>query len=64
MCGQNMEYLNIKPGGTYSNHWLQTANRAHGASQCSTSDSLSDVYIHGFELTLRHTTLGITPLHE
>jgi len=20
LCGQNVEYLNVKPGGTYSNH--------------------------------------------
>jgi hypothetical protein len=21
LCGQNLEFLNVKPGGTYSNHW-------------------------------------------
>ena len=21
LCGQNIELLNVKPGGTYSNHW-------------------------------------------
>jgi hypothetical protein len=21
LCGQNIELLNIKPGGTYSDHW-------------------------------------------
>ena len=21
LCGQNIEFVNIKPGGTYSNHW-------------------------------------------
>jgi hypothetical protein len=21
LCGQNTEFLNVKPGGTYSNHW-------------------------------------------
>jgi hypothetical protein len=20
-CGQNVEFVNVKPGGTYSNHW-------------------------------------------
>jgi len=20
-CGQNVEFFNLKPGGTYSNHW-------------------------------------------
>ena len=20
-CGQNAEFLNVKPGGTYSDHW-------------------------------------------
>jgi hypothetical protein len=22
LCGQNVELLNVKPGGTYSDHWL------------------------------------------
>jgi len=22
LCGQNVELLNIKPGGTYSNQWI------------------------------------------
>jgi len=21
LCGQNVEFLNVKPGGTYSSHW-------------------------------------------
>jgi hypothetical protein len=21
MCGQNVEFVNVKPGGTYSDHW-------------------------------------------
>ena len=21
LCGQNVEFANVKPGGTYSNHW-------------------------------------------
>ena len=21
LCGQNVEFLNVKPDGTYSNHW-------------------------------------------
>jgi hypothetical protein len=21
LCGQNVESVNVKPGGTYSNHW-------------------------------------------
>jgi hypothetical protein len=21
LCGQNVELVNVKPGGTYSNHW-------------------------------------------
>jgi hypothetical protein len=21
LCGQNVEFFNVKPGGTYSNHW-------------------------------------------
>jgi hypothetical protein len=22
LCGQKVEHLNVKPGGTYSNHWV------------------------------------------
>jgi len=21
LCGQNVEFFNVKPGGTYGNHW-------------------------------------------
>ena len=21
LCGQNVEFLNVQPGGTYSDHW-------------------------------------------
>jgi hypothetical protein len=21
LCGQNVEFVDVKPGGTYSNHW-------------------------------------------
>jgi hypothetical protein len=21
LCGQNVKFVNVKPGGTYSNHW-------------------------------------------
>jgi hypothetical protein len=21
LCGQNVEFVNVKPGGAYSNHW-------------------------------------------
>jgi hypothetical protein len=21
LCGQNVEFVNVKPGGTYINHW-------------------------------------------
>ena len=29
LCGQNVELLNIKPGGIYSDHWdIQGANQS------------------------------------
>ena len=28
-CGQNVELLNVKPGGTYSNHWACKVNGAY-----------------------------------
>jgi hypothetical protein len=27
LCGQNVEFVNVKPGGTYSNHWALNAKR-------------------------------------
>jgi hypothetical protein len=26
LCGQNVEFVNVKPGGTYSNHWALEAS--------------------------------------
>ena len=28
LCGQNVKFLNVKPGGTYSNHWALKGNMA------------------------------------
>jgi hypothetical protein len=28
LCGQNVQLLNVKPGGTYSNHWALKGFRA------------------------------------
>ena len=33
LCGQNVEFVNVKPGGTYSNHWVSvTVNSADNPS--------------------------------
>ena len=29
LCGQNLELLNFKPGGTYSYHWAPHAHKSH-----------------------------------
>jgi hypothetical protein len=26
LCGQNVQFVNVKPGGTYSNHWALEGN--------------------------------------
>jgi hypothetical protein len=30
LCGHNVELLNVKPGGTHSNHWSQSINISYG----------------------------------
>ena len=32
-CGQNVELLNVKPGGTYSNHWRDHHSRFDWANK-------------------------------
>jgi hypothetical protein len=27
LCGQNVELLDVKPGGTYSDHWALSQNK-------------------------------------
>jgi hypothetical protein len=27
LCGQNVEFVNVKPGGTYSNYWASEGVR-------------------------------------
>jgi len=29
LCGQNVELLNVKPGGTYSDHWSHKQNTSY-----------------------------------
>jgi hypothetical protein len=31
LCGQNVEFVNVKPGGTYSNHYILKAKDCFGA---------------------------------
>jgi hypothetical protein len=31
LCGQNVEFVNVKPGGTYSNHWAIKSYSAYRA---------------------------------
>jgi hypothetical protein len=31
LCGQNVELLDVKPGGTYSNQWALKEDPAHTA---------------------------------
>ena len=28
LCGQNVEFVNVQPGGTYSNHWAIASKEA------------------------------------
>jgi hypothetical protein len=46
LCGQNVEFVNVKAGGTYSNHWAlkgdpaTDALEAHSVSDIKTSQSM------------------------
>jgi hypothetical protein len=33
LCGQNVEFVNVKPGGTYSNHWALEGLNKYGVRE-------------------------------
>jgi len=33
LCGQNVEFANVKPSGTYCNHWALICQRLANASE-------------------------------
>jgi sulfite reductase beta subunit-like hemoprotein len=33
LCGQNAEFANVKPGGTYSDHWVIKRYKPQGSQQ-------------------------------
>jgi hypothetical protein len=36
LCGQNVELVDVKPGGTYTNHWaLKKIIAASGGHRCA-----------------------------
>jgi hypothetical protein len=39
LCGQNLEFVNGKPGGTYSNHWVFKCVRKASFGRISQSDA-------------------------
>ena len=53
LCGQNEELLNVKPGGTYSNHW---------ALQCK--QLLSMLQVVNFTLPVQTHTGSETNIHS
>jgi hypothetical protein len=34
LCGQNVEFVIVKPGGTYSNHWALKPNKQAYYGKC------------------------------
>src|SRR5215470_11880716 len=41
LCGQNVELLNVKPGGTYSNHWAWSVKVRCRIVTCHDSEQLT-----------------------
>jgi hypothetical protein len=35
LCGQNVEFVDVKPGGTYSDHWALSVNTLFWLSFCT-----------------------------
>jgi hypothetical protein len=54
LCGQNVEFVNVKHGGTYSNHWALEDNHssAYGPARCNAV--YSDRYRSFDEAYCRH----------
>jgi len=45
LCGQNIEFLNVKPGGTYSNQWAWkgwSVSWTKGVIECALDRTFSD----------------------
>jgi hypothetical protein len=34
LCEQNAEFVSIKPGGTYSDHWAFKSSKIHSRLKC------------------------------
>jgi hypothetical protein len=35
LCGQNLEFLSVKPGGTYSDHWTEQYRTKQKIRRCN-----------------------------
>jgi hypothetical protein len=44
LCGQNAEFVDIKPGGAYSNHWASKINKTR------TKDAANSSVLHDVKL--------------
>ena len=47
LCGQNVELLNVKPGGTYSDHWAVNGKKFSSMAKISCLDCRS-LCLYGF----------------
>ena len=71
LCGQNVELLNVKPGGTYSNHWALDRSVYSVAEyfielsytlEANTCNTVKDMYL--LECTVVECTVGTFRLHS
>jgi hypothetical protein len=53
LCGQNVELLNVKPGGIYSDHWqLKTVNVNRTAQNRFAFKNTSTLTVHSSRIFL------------
>jgi hypothetical protein len=40
LCGQNVQFVNVKHGGTYSNHWAVSDPSCSICASCNTDENV------------------------
>jgi hypothetical protein len=54
LCGQNVELLNVKPGGTYSSHWALKGRNALFSAAIQYSLDFVEIDARDFDISLSH----------
>ena len=59
LCGQDVEFVDIKPGGLYSDHWASDGSVSARSWRNKTVNVRQEIWIESLEIRKSHFSLSL-----